>query len=1102
MNTESIDDRRALSLLLAYRLGLINEDTKFEKVDETVSDTDSQRRTESASTAVERLVQAVSPEHQTVIEELVNIWQSNGIELQLVIQKLGAEFEKQLVTPTEKRDTVQMALRRMVEKFQSQPERPESGRSLASDREFEPTFTLADILSDASIAATTIKDDQKTSASVGDDAPDARRGDDEVFSTGKRYRILEPLAEGGLGTVSVAHDQQFLRKVAYKQIKSNHLQRTSSHTRFVFEAAITGQLEHPGIVPVYSLGRDEQNQPFYAMRLVEGDSLSDVIAGFHEREQANKKHDPIEFRQLLNRFVDICNAVGYAHSRGIIHRDLKPDNIMVGMFGETFVVDWGLARKFDAQSNQDLHLDEESSSAYGPGETKQGSIVGTISYMPPEQARGDIAHLGPPSDIYSLGVILYQLLTGRSPFPQKKQREKLAAVRAGSFRGPIEINSLVPKALNAICLRAMSREPEQRYASTNELASEIERWLADEPVQAWDEPLAVKANRWFRRHRSLVTAGAALMLATIVGLFVVLTLQNQANQRLAIANQAETQARQFAQQQFDVAVEAIGQFYTGVANDFLLSQREFGELRNSLLTSPREFYTRLNASLSSYPLPTPQQDETLMNSHLSLADLAQKTGEKAFAISEFENAQKLCDKLLNVTEDDRFRITKGRILISLGSAFREIGKFAESETQLREAIDIFEAMTKDSADVIQHQAGLARSHAQLASLLAEIDRNDEAMQEANQARSIRQLILEVEDNDANRQELAVEYSNLLNLHADVNQLDEAIEAGERAIELFESVNDGQTKSLQTIHEFSGTLMNLAWQYQSTKQFDKALELSERAKGAYNQLVAAAPNVLQFRSGLASTLNNMGLLYAAMEQHENAQQAFETALEIKAQLASDFPDLIEVQVSLGGGYVNYGGYLHDRKEYQSALPWYGKGIEVLDRILEKQPESARAQWFKRNGHANRARAHRRLEDFENAAKDFEHVLALQPDEAQRKRATNELCQMYAFNGDHVQASDLAESCRIEAESDADFFNLAFIQALALQSLKDDTEMEAQAREAAVQKYVQRAIENLKQMYATDALDRDGFRDLLESNEYLQVLHEYAAFKQYLAEFQDD
>src|SRR5262245_45869371 len=206
---------------------------------------------------------------------------------------------------------------------------------------------------------------------------------------GQRFRILRPHARGGLGAVFVALDTELHREVALKQILDSHADDESSRHRFLVEAEITGGLEHPGIVPVYGLGAYRDGRPYYAMRFVRGDSLKAAIERFHADE--GLKGDPgrrsLELRKLLRRFLDVCNAVGYARSRGVLHRDIKPGNVIVGRHGETLVVDWGLAKATGRSEPSSGERTLAPSSASGGAETLPGSALGSPAYMSPEQAR-------------------------------------------------------------------------------------------------------------------------------------------------------------------------------------------------------------------------------------------------------------------------------------------------------------------------------------------------------------------------------------------------------------------------------------------------------------------------------------------------------------------------------------------------------------------------------------------------------------------------------------------------------------------------------------------------------------------------------------------
>jgi WD40 repeat protein/tRNA A-37 threonylcarbamoyl transferase component Bud32 len=363
-------------------------------------------------------------------------------------------------------------------------------------------------------------------------------------AVGPRYQVLRPHARGGLGEVFVALDQELHREVALKEIDAKHADDPHSRGRFVREAEITGGLEHPGVVPVYGLGRHADGRPFYAMRSIRGETLRDAIARFHAAPGHSLSHSDLAFRQLLGRFVAVCNAVAYAHSRGVIHRDLKPSNIMLGEYGETLVVDWGLAKVVgrDVVEDGDGPAEPVLVPVLGEGSsgTRTGAALGTPAYMSPEQAAGRVDQLGPVSDVYSLGATLYCLLTGRPPVEGEDVAELLARAQRGDWQPPRHVEPAVPPALDAVCRNALAREPDGRYASALELAGDVERWLAGEPVSAWREPWAVRGRRWLAKHRTLVTAAAAVIVVALLGSTLGMVL-------LATAAENEAQARKKAE---------------------------------------------------------------------------------------------------------------------------------------------------------------------------------------------------------------------------------------------------------------------------------------------------------------------------------------------------------------------------------------------------------------------------------------------------------------------------------------------------------------------------------------------------------------------------
>jgi serine/threonine protein kinase len=316
----------------------------------------------------------------------------------------------------------------------------------------------------------------------------------------ERFNIVSAYAEGGLGEISVARDSQLNRMVALKQIKTRWADDVEARSRFLQEAQITGRLEHPGIVPVYALGFDASGRPYYAMRFIEGETLQEVVRRFHEKF-GELRSDPrerlMELRKLLARLIAVCNTIDYAHNRGIIHRDLKPANILLGKYGETLVVDWGLAKVITGDKLPPLPFQEIAGSA-GVAGTVMGTALGTPAYMSPEQAAGKMDELSSQTDIYSLGVTLYHLLTGRLPYEEESVSGVLEKVKALSPHSPREHSPWVPRPLEAICQKAMAPRPVDRYPSTAALAEDIERWLADEQTVAYDPTLWEHILQWWR----------------------------------------------------------------------------------------------------------------------------------------------------------------------------------------------------------------------------------------------------------------------------------------------------------------------------------------------------------------------------------------------------------------------------------------------------------------------------------------------------------------------------------------------------------------------------------------------------------------------------
>ncbi len=340
-------------------------------------------------------------------------------------------------------------------------------------------------------------------------------------------RYVDPVEHdrGGMGRILIVRDERMNRTIAMKELApalhtgdatlvDGGSRQVSAYEvqRFLREARITGSLEHPSIIPVYELGRRPDGAHYYTMKLVRGQSLYRAI---HECGNLGER------LKLLPHVINLCQAIAYAHDKGIIHRDIKPSNVMVGAFGETVVIDWGLARVLDQEDPfaADLEAFTEAQLAARPEDprlTAAGLPVGTPHYMAPEQAEGRMSEVGPRSDVYSLGVVLYEVVTGRTPFTGTTSRVVLQKVRKDAPPSVLTHEPEIPPALAAICARAMARDPARRYSTAGELADELTRFTAGALVKGYEYTTGELIRHYYRRNRALCNTAAAAAAVTLI----------------------------------------------------------------------------------------------------------------------------------------------------------------------------------------------------------------------------------------------------------------------------------------------------------------------------------------------------------------------------------------------------------------------------------------------------------------------------------------------------------------------------------------------------------------------------------------------------------
>jgi serine/threonine-protein kinase len=793
----------------------------------------------------------------------------------------------------------------------------------------------------------------------------------QTTSEGGRFRLIRHHARGGIGMVFVAMDSELHREVALKQIQTHHADDPASRARFLLEAEVTGRLEHPGVVPVYGLGTNEQGRPYYAMRFVRGESLKEAIDRFH-RADAQPGREPAErtlsLRQLLRRFIDVCNAIAYAHSRGVIHRDLKPANILLGPYGETLVVDWGLAKVVGREDPTPLPTAEATLRPAwhsGSSQTMAGSAIGTPSYMSPEQAEGRTERIGPASDIYGLGATLYCLLTGRPPLEGADIEELLRRVRQGDIPPPRGVNPRVPAALEAIVVKAMAPRPGDRYESAHTLAEEVERWLADEPVAAHREPAWERARRWMRRRRTLVAAIAAGVLAATVGLAAVLAVQtranaalytanldlelangriNAANRDLGLANRQVTAANRELQlanererARFDLALEAIKTFHGGVSEDLLLKEKQFDGLRTSLLRGATDFYQRLEDLLAGEA--DRHSRAALGQAYHDIGELTAKIGSQAEALAALRRGVEI--RLALASESGADLASKrdaGLSLIAVGDLQEATGEMAGALASFERARELLEPLARSEPDEPSYRAAVAKCLRGIARVEYHAGRAAEALASHQQARSIFQGLADAFPAITPfRSDLAACDHDIGAIQRAGGHVADALASYRKALAIRQKLADADAAAAPLQSDLAQSHNDVGFLLNETGHPTEALASLERARAIFQSLADANPAVTQFLGDLAQSHQVIGSVHDQTGRPVEALASFERAQSILQKLVAANPRHALLQSRLATNH-SYVGMARQRAGLPAeAATELRRAVAIMERLCDLQPD---------------------------------------------------------------------------------------------------------------------------------------------------------------------
>ena len=762
------------------------------------------------------------------------------------------------------------------------------------------------------------------------------------------YEVLEEIARGGMGVVYRARQVALKRIVALKMIRSDLGADPGRLARFQTEAHAVARLSHPNIVQIYEVGRHER-QPFLSLEFMDGGSLQHRLAG-----------TPLPYREAAELVKTLAAATHYAHSKGIVHRDLKPANILLQSvavrnkrtarkdcasspfdeFGPptpeqtsvtadycSKIADFGLAKQLGAES----------------GQTCTGASLGTPSYMAPEQAEGHAENVGPLSDVYGLGAVLYECLTGRPPFKAATPLETVRQVTSLDPVPPSRLQPQVSRDLELICLHCLEKEPRKRYASAAALEEDLRRFLDGRPIQARATPAWERAWKWARR-RPLAAASslaAAASLLCIVIVWAIFTIRLGEARRLAENNASEReQQRILAEQNRDKTLQVVDRFLTRVGETKLADNPELSELRKDLLADALEFS---KSFLNQKENPDPLIRQEAAHAAQRTYRIYNMMGLRKEQHEDTELAVGLFRKLVaEFPENPGYRYDLSSSLNALGVWYTGNGKAADAATlaegYLLEAKALRAALSNQYPDKPEYRAALARTYSSLANLYRRLGTRPQDVQQNYQTSlDILHDVLKEHPSRENRIEVAVLDNRIANYYYTVGRLEEMEARWVEAIELYEANLQERPNDRSTRENLADSCQYLGVAYTDLGKVDRARVVTLRALAILQQLVRESPRHPGMRNSLAMCFNNLSRVHRKASQPKEELAALENSLRLFEELVSEWPLEVSFRYNLGKVSTNVGVALLSFDRVDDAIKTCSRAMQVLEPMAKAHPQ---------------------------------------------------------------------------------------------------------------------------------------------------------------------